>query len=434
MTVATQALRIAVVADDLTGSADTGVQFCPAVGPVYLTSLGNTGFALPSEGFDSAGISINTNSRHVSRAEAAGKVKMAVAGLRAGGLRAEIVYKKIDSCLRGNIGAELDALLAETGAAACFVAPALPAQGRTTESDIHRVHGLPLAETEMAKDPLCPVSESRLSANLQGQSVLKVGHVELATVERGGTTALEKIKRLLAEGCCHISFDAVDDRHLDRIAELGTLISKEMKVIFCGSAGLAASLCRLTRPVSFPGGSETSGGQDRPRQTAAKWLMICGTASEITRRQVDRLVHSTGWVHIVLAPDLLLIDGNSGENGLRVKEYSESLQAGNAILAIDPKGEYLNIGPEALVKRFAIIGGRLATRTKPEVLFLTGGDTAAAVLEEIGWSGIKLYREVLPGLVQGELCGGVLSGSTVVTKAGSFGEEDTLLQLVQQLS
>ena len=425
---------MAVVADDLTGSADTGVQFCPVVGPVYLTSLGDGGFELPSGGFDSAGISINTNSRHVSRAEAAARVQLAVAGLRAGGLRAEIIYKKIDSSLRGNIGAELDALLAETGAAACFVAPALPAQGRTTENDIYRVHGIPIAETEMAKDPLCPVSESRLSVNLQGQSELKVGHVDLATVESGGAAALEKIKRLLAEGCCHISFDAVVDLHLDRIAELGALISKEMKILFCGSAGLAASLCRLTRPDSIPGGSETSGGRDRTRQNAAKWLMICGTASDVTRRQVDRLVQSTGWVHIVPAPDLLLADRSDREMSVRIEEYAESLQAGNGILAIDPNGQYLNSGPEALVKRFGIIGGKLASRTKPEMLFLTGGDTAAAVLENIGWSGIKLYREVLPGLVQGELCGGSLNGSTIVTKAGSFGEEDTLLQLVRQLS
>ena len=434
MRVSPQTLKIAVVADDLTGSADTGVQFCPVVGPVYLTSLGDAGCELSPVGFDAAGISINTRSRHVTRAEAAGKVKLAVAGLRASGLKAEILYKKIDSCLRGNIGAELDALVAETGAAACFVAPALPAQGRTTESDIHSVHGIPVAETEIAKDPLCPVSESRLSVNLQDQSELKVGHVDLATIESGGATAIEKIKRLLAEGCCHISFDAVADRHLDRIAELGMLMLKEMTIVFCGSAGLAASLCRLTSPGGFYGGSAMSGGKVRTRQNAAKWLMICGTASDITRRQVDRLVQSSGWKHRVLAPDLLLGDGNSREISLRIKEHSESLLEGNGILAIGPRSDYSNVDPEELVTRFAIIGGKLARRTKPEILFLTGGDTAEAVLEKIGWSGIKLYREVLPGLVQGELCGGPLCGSIVVTKAGSFGGEDTLLQLVRKLS
>ncbi len=437
MTVAPQALKIAVVADDLTGSADTGVQFCPVVGPVYLTNLGDAGFELPPEGFDGAGISINTNSRHISRAEAAAKVKLAVAGLRASGLKAEIVYKKIDSCLRGNIGAELDALLSETGAAACFVAPALPAQGRTTESDIHRVHGVPIAETEMAKDPLSPVFESRLSVNLQSQSKLKVGHVDLATVESGEATAGGKIKRLLAEGCCHISFDAAVDRHLDRIAELGTLISKEMKILFCGSAGLAASLSRLLDPGSFPRGSEISGGKERIRENrdnTAKWLMVCGSASDITRLQIDRLVQSTGWVHRILGPELLLVEWGSRDNSLQIEEFHERLSTENAIISIDPNFEYPNVDPQELVSRFAMIGGKLATAKKPEILFLTGGDTAAAVLENIGWSGIKLYREVLPGLVQGELCGGPLCGATVVTKAGGFGEEDTLLQLVRQLS
>ena len=436
MTVATQALKIAVIADDLTGSADTGVQFCSVVGPVYLTSLGDACFELSSEGFDSTGISINTNSRHVLRAEAADKVRRVVTGLRASGLKAEIIYKKIDSCLRGNIGAELDALLAETGADACFVAPALPVQGRTTESDIHRLHGIPVAETEIANDPLCPVSESRLSVYLQGQSGKKVGHVDLATIESGGTFAIEKVKRLLAEGCCHISFDATDDRHLDRIAELGRIISKEMKLLFCGSAGLAASLCRLIRPGRSPGGSDIREGKQRIRQNAARWLMICGSASDMNKRQVDRLVQTTGWEHRALGPDLLLADKNSrsSEKSLRIREYNKNLPAGNGILSIDPKSEYPNVDPEQLVRRFAAIGGKLAITTKPEILFLTGGDTAEAVLKTIGWSGIKLYREVLPGLVQGELCGGPLCGSIVVTKAGSFGEEDTLVKLVQQLS
>ncbi len=434
MTVATQALKIAVIADDLTGSADTGVQFCSVVGPVYLTSLGDGDVKLAPEGFDSPGISINTNSRHVSRAEAAVRVKMAVTGLKASGLQAEIIYKKIDSSLRGNIGAELDVLLAETGADACFVAPALPAQGRTTESDIHRLHGIPVAETEIAKDPLCPVSESRLSAYLQGQSELKVGHVNLATNDSGVTFALEKVKGLLAEGFCHICFDAVDDHHLDRIAELGRVLSKEMKILFCGSAGLAASLCRLLRPGSSTGGSEMSGGKERIRQNIAKWLMVCGSASDTAKRQVDRLAQSTGWEHRALDPDFLLADGSSRENRVRLKEFYGNLPDGNGILSIGSKRQYPNVDPEELVKRFAAIGAKLAITTKPEILFLTGGDTAEAVLKKIGWSGIKLYREVLPGLVQGELCGGPLGGSIVVTKAGSFGEEDTLVTLVQQLS
>jgi uncharacterized protein YgbK (DUF1537 family) len=440
MTVATHTLKIAVVADDLTGSADTGVQFCPVVGPVYLTSLGDAGFELPPEGFDVAGIAINTNSRHDSRAEAAAKVKLAVAGLRTSGLKAEIVYKKIDSCLRGNIGAELDAILAETGAAACFVAPALPAQGRTTENDIHRVHVISVAETESAKDPLCPVSESRLSVHLQDQSELKVGHVVLATTEKGGTFAVEKVKRLLAEGCCHISFDAIDDRHLDRIAELGMNISKEMKILFCGSAALAASLSRLLDPGSFPMGREISGGKERirenreNRENTAKWLMVCGSASDITRLQIDRLVQSTGWVHRILGPELLLAEWGSRENSLQIEEFHERLSTENAIISIDPNHEYPNVDPQELVSRFAIIGSKLATAKKPEILFLTGGDTAEAVLKKIGWTGIKIYRETLPGLVQGELCGGPLGGSIVVTKAGSFGEEDTLVKLVRQLS
>jgi uncharacterized protein YgbK (DUF1537 family) len=71
--------------------------------------------------------------------------------------------------------------------------------------------------------------------------------------------------------------------------------------------------------------------------------------------------------------------------------------------------------------------------TRPGLLFLTGGDTADAVLNAFGSEGIHIHGEILPGVVRGRLIGGAMKGLPVVTKAGAFGRDDTLLILHETL-
>ena len=58
-----------------------------------------------------------------------------------------------------------------------------------------------------------------------------------------------------------------------------------------------------------------------------------------------------------------------------------------------------------------------------------GESVAAAVLGAIEANGIRLQIEILPGVIRGTVMGGAGDGLPVITKAGAFGEPDTLLQL-----
>ena len=62
-------------------------------------------------------------------------------------------FKKIDSTLRGRIGAEVDALMRATGPRTAVVCPAFPAQGRVVLDRVLLVDGVPVAETPIARDP-----------------------------------------------------------------------------------------------------------------------------------------------------------------------------------------------------------------------------------------------------------------------------------------
>jgi uncharacterized protein YgbK (DUF1537 family) len=78
------------------------------------------------------------------------------------------------------------------------------------------------------------------------------------------------------------------------------------------------------------------------------------------------------------------------------------------------------------------IVGEVVQGTPLGGLFLSGGDTATAILNLIGSKAVRLEEEVLSGIVRGTLVDGALAGRSVVTKAGAFGQPDALLQLYRQ--
>jgi D-threonate/D-erythronate kinase len=414
-------LQVAVIADDLTGAADAGVQFCRAVGPVTLAASDSA--ELWKNGCLTAGLAAFTNTRNAAAAEACEVLGVAAGKIRALGPRT--VYKKIDSCLRGNVGAEMDALLPALGCTASFVAPAFPQHGRITIDDLHLVNGVPVAETEFGRDLLSPVRESRLSVLLSGQSRLPVGHVNLACMEKGPEAVTEAIRSLLHSGCRHIAFDAVRPAHLDTVAGLAR--DSFAGILLVGSAGLAASQARSMKvePVAVAALS-------RPR--LKRPLLVCGSSSGVLAEQRDMLVQQADFAQAVLDPAILGLPDAGGRRNL-AEGLAGTWQKGGLILSVaplPPTGPFAM--PDRVVRGLAEVTDALIRHSSPDGLFLSGGDTAEAVWRQTGAEAILLIEEVLPGLMRGQFIGGRLNGLPVVTKAGTFGGPQTLVQLFRLLS
>ena len=161
--------QILIIADDLTGAADTGVQFCPFFDDTVLISylqLSNTK-ELNSIFFPRRATALYTNSRALSAKTA--RERLRSIARRLSKLDPLWIYKKIDSCLRGNPGVETEALMDELAYEVSFIAPAFPEMGRTTMNGTHLVHGIPVGRSEISKDPLTPVTESDLCTVIQSQ-------------------------------------------------------------------------------------------------------------------------------------------------------------------------------------------------------------------------------------------------------------------------
>ncbi len=407
-------IQLAVIADDLTGAADTAIQFRRISAPVFLVShrqLSDLGLE-HAEGT----LAVYTDSRHLSPAAAAARVRRV--GLSVQELAPTLVYKKIDSCLRGNIGAEVDALLDVLGYGGAFIAPAFPAQGRTTRHDIHFVRGLPLAESEISRDPVSPISDSRLSKRIAQQSRYPVGRIDVTEFDGGLGRLRETTDNLLQQGRRVIVFDATSQQHLDLIARLAR--DHFPKTLLTGSAGLALALVQY-----LPAGKESL--PPSGYRVGHRVLFVCGSASDVLGEQVETLVKQAGVPRHVLDPGLS-VDGRNELAGV-----DPDLSTGAAILQLAPvvaQGSKVSgVSTELACRALSVVAARAIRRHRPEALFLCGGDTAAQVLDALRATGVWLQSEILPGVVQGKIMGGDCDGIEVVTKAGAFGDGDTLLRL-----
>ena len=420
--------QILIIADDLTGAADTAVQFCPYFEDTTLVSYQQwERRPLPALSSATRATAIYTNSRALGADQA--RNRLVSVAQRLGAPDSLRIYKKIDSCMRGNVGAEGDELVDQLGCAASFITPAFPEMGRTTLDDIHRVQGIALDQTEIARDPVTPVTDSRLTRIVASQSRYPVGHIGLAFLEDNNQRSIAEIKRQLKNGVRHIVFDATDRSHLDRVARL--IFALEHKILPVGSAGLAGSIATLLNP---------NPASDAPAKKVAPEgfnLLVCGTASAVTGQQIDNLPESYAYERLQLNPAMLADRSRKDEFSDAVLTARSGLLKKNVILTIKshPGSRDRRRQPDyppaadSIVRGLGQFVAEVVADAKPGHLFLTGGDTADAVLNALGAEGIRILGEVVAGVVQGVIIGGRLDGLPVVTKAGGFGQKDTLVVL-----
>ncbi len=222
---------LGVVADDLTGAMDTAGAFA-ARGTPTLVALSDT--PLP-DGWEV--LCVNTQTRNAPVADVEEPVRLATRSLVQSGYSP--LFKKIDSTLRGNVGAEIEAMMAEANAPYAFVVPAFPDTGRTQRDGILYVGDDPLKAAPEGVDRLsAPVSSSVVDL-LKNQTGAPVGLVPLSDVDSGEGAITSAVRRLIAKGVRVITVDAIERSHLADIT--ATLTQGFLEGLIAGSAGLAGA-------------------------------------------------------------------------------------------------------------------------------------------------------------------------------------------------
>jgi uncharacterized protein YgbK (DUF1537 family) len=426
-----------LIADDLTGGADAGVQFA---------MRGMKTLLIPFRGEDAVPLAarsaqdvlvINTITRGLPPAEAFDILSGLLKDFDP--RRFPILYKKIDSTLRGNIGSEIEAILQETGLPLCFLAPSYPEQGRILVGGIMMVGEKPLALTEAATDAASPVRESHICKLLATQTFLSIGKIDLTHVTSGKEALRRVVEREQRAGRRIIAFDAVSRRDLAAIAEVA--LSMETVPLLAGSAGLAGEVARILAPTQI-------NAEPVRQRTFRRILIIGGSASAVTHAQLQRL-RDGGLPSFELTRDLVSGDDRAGTEDRRklARLLGSALAGGSVVFRTFTErrtgnGNGDGEGSAPIPQRITDVMAGVALEALREAridagdlaLILTGGDTALGVLQLLDYQGIELEGELLEGIVRGNLRGGPWDGLTIVTKAGAFGKEDALVRIVERLT
>ncbi len=391
--------QLAIIADDLTGAADAAVAFAMA---------GYSARVLLDPGFNAEVdvVAVTTESRHLPPAQAAERVQHFARFLSG----SPLIYKKIDSTLRGNVAHEVLALMDATGDHKALVAPAFPAQGRVTIDGRQMIGGRSLEETDFAGQV---ATSSLREIFVRARGTRPVRLVSLTDVRLG----LDHLTQIIGEYHAGLLIaDAETDDDLTAIAEAA--IESDLRLI-CGSAGLCHALARLD-------------ARERTQQPAARKrsdgpiLVIAGSLHAATIAQLDAVRETE---IPMIEPDSL--DDASIEAVVQ-QAVDHIQQKHDVIIASHRVGSGVS-GDAEVATRLATVTKRILEREKPGGLILTGGDVASAVCRVMNAKAIDLLGEVQPGIPFGRLRNGELDGTPVVTKAGGFGGERAIIGAIAWL-
>lgn len=402
-----------IVADDLSGAADSGV-CCAVSGLRTLVLLDwNAG---PIDA-DVVAVDADTRCMNMAMAEAVTEamIRKYLSGPQ------HFLYKKVDSTLRGNIGVELAAALrafrslcgvesSQRGIA--VLAPAFPKNGRITVAGRQFVNGIPLEHTEIGRRERF-VGRVYLP-DLLRESGLHAEVIPLDVVRSGRETLQARMNEVRSRADVLVC-DAETDQDLNSIATAS--VSLHPGVMWSGSAGLAHHLSRVAGMHSAEATTELL------RIARGPTLIVVGSLSNASGEQVEALPYDVR--RLCVMPDLLRAGSQSPEWNVRSCEICDAVTSGRDAVVYLSREAHVDLSQGRALSS-ALANLLLPCANEIGALVVTGGETARAVLSAFGVNRLRLLGELEPGLPL-SITEGWHRNLLVLTKAGDFGNRQSLL-------
>lgn len=364
---------ITVLADDLTSALDGAAPFA-ARGMRARVML-----KIPENMPDDVDVlSFDLDSRFLSGTDAKERFKAAGKCVRS----ASLIYKTVDSTLRGNPGFETAGLMEGSGRERAIVAPAFPDAGRTTALGYQYVNDIPLELTEFARDPRTPITTGDVACRMDG-----LGHHQFTV------------------------FDAVCREEIENVV---TTTGLRAPVIWVGSPGIAAALASAV-PARMA-------DVYKAMTPASKVLVVIGSLHPVNQQQLERLLQE-GATAILMSeqPD---VEGVA-------HQVSQAFLNRSVVCLVSERApaatESCDLSPAEFLGRAVS-----ASAGSYNALVVTGGDTARRIVDALDAVSMDLRGEAEPGVPFGILN---LPEKSLpfATKAGGFGLAGTLLHCVRVL-
>jgi len=409
-------IKLLIISDDFTGALDTGVQLSAGGAATYVTM--DSDFNMSDFTQDIDVLVINTETRHLNQDQAFKTVfSITQRALNAG---IPYIYKKTDSVLRGNIGAELAAVLNASGYKQIHFIPAYPEMGRVTINGVHYADGVPIAESIFGNDPFEPVLYSDIPSIIASQTLTPTYVID----------QMEDEEWKNKEGI--LIHDSHTSKDMESIAH--TLMTGKTSCLLAGCAGFAALLPKML------------GIQGRESVTpvlSPHMLIACASIHPVSLAQCKD-ASQKGVPQYILSPkeklDRFWI-GKESANAM-VNEMLLSCEENPVVILNangpgEPEATYLyakenGITQERLRTEIVSVMGymieALLDKELNATVFLMGGDLLYQFAKQTGIKAISPICELEKGVVLSEA---LYKGKNIklISKSGGFGQESLFTDL-----
>jgi len=422
-----------IIADDLSGANDTGVKFIKK-GYNAIVSIMNKQptIAIP----DNIDVFVvDTETRELESEDAREKLYSILKKLRIE--QNDFVYKKVDSTMRGNIGAEIEEIMEFLEKDICIFSPSFPSHQRLTIDSFLVVDHKPLGVSEYSSNHLNQEQNSFIPAILKKQTDFSVGQIHLQDVSKGQKAILLKMNELYKKGNQIIVIDSTVENHLRDIFNSG--FKFDGSVLFSGSAGLANH---------FPRNSDMPKKLDtKIENTKSPVIIVAGSRNSVVGQQINYLKNNVNLPEIKIDLEQIFFDKEHMLENYATKSI-EAINADQDLLIYTDStyNERQSINNKLMLKYrlsfreleieikkiFGKLIFKIIENSNAKNLILTGGDVALGVCKELNIYVMNIIDELLPGIPLAITNYKNLT-LKIITKAGGFGKADTLYLLLDKL-
>lgn len=399
--------RIGLVGDDLSGVAAVAGAFAAHGFKCRLEmSMAGAGSLAGNDNQPDL-IALMTESRHGSAEAAADKVRQAVERLRAAGC--DIIFKKVDSLLRGPVGPELAAIARAFPGQPMMVATAAPGNGRITR------HGVQLKLDAFSTGEKDDGSFIRTKPAVDHIPSLLAGSIEREIV----SVPVEQLAKpdLLAtifadDGEPIFVCDAEKQEHLRILA--AAAIKAGIRV-YAGTSDLASAVAAVLT-------------DDGATASNATVLVVAGSASSTVRVQLAEL-EQKGLGEVIWLPAR---EPRPEELEKLAEAAIEKARHYPAIVIASrvPTGRVTPLAAARTEDALAAVAIDIAGRLPLAGIVATGGDTATALVRALGVEALEPRTLLESGIPLSTIRGGPHDGMALITKPGAHGGPGCLGYLV----
>ena len=357
---------LAVITDDFTGASEiAGIALAKGYRTVIETKV--------TEEPDADVIVIATNMRSLDRDRAASKSAAVTREVLA--LKPDLIFKKVDSVLRGNVGSELEAQMAVENKAAALLVPANPSRHRTIADGVYFVDDKPVAESGFGSARYGSSGTSHVVDILRNSGASSASSVSLGDpIEIGGVQVGNAVSGADMSGWA------------GRVSD---------KLVPAGAADFfAALLDTRTADAALNGAEADIAGPSRRLYLCGSGFPSSREAVMAARAQGGRAVEMPDEVYFSDDPRQFMLDRWASDVIAALSESDRVIVA-----ALQSPGDN-SLSPQQITLAMAEVARQAVANGAVDELLIEGGATSQAVIAALDIERLYPSQSLAPGVTR----------------------------------